>query len=44
MLVRGRKGLKRGQVHLLAPLVTHTADGEASPALNAIRQGDAIDW
>lgn len=44
VLVRGRKGLKRGQVHLLAPLVTHTADGEASPALNAIRQGDAIDW
>jgi tRNA1(Val) A37 N6-methylase TrmN6 len=44
VLVRGRKGLKRGQVHLLAPLVTHTLEGEPSPALDAIRQGEAIDW
>ncbi|HBT36167.1 MAG TPA: SAM-dependent methyltransferase, partial [Hyphomonas sp.] len=44
VLVRGRKGLRRGEVRLLAPLVTHTADGEASEALDAIRHGRAIDW
>jgi|TARA_R100000656_G_scaffold124870_1_gene104144 tRNA1(Val) A37 N6-methylase TrmN6 len=44
VLVRGRKGLRRGEVRLLAPLVTHTADGEASAALDAIRHGRAIDW
>ena len=44
VLVRGRKGLKRGQVHLLSPLITHTEDGQPSARLAAIRQGDAIDW
>ncbi len=44
VLVRGRKGLKRGQVHLLAPLLTHTVEGQASPELNAIRDGEAINW
>ncbi|WP_034735796.1 tRNA1(Val) (adenine(37)-N6)-methyltransferase [Hyphomonas chukchiensis] len=44
VLVRGRKGLKRGPVRLLTPLVTHLEDGTASPALEAIRRGEAIDW
>ena len=44
VLVRGRKGLKRGPVRLLAPLVTHEADGSASPALDAVRRGEGIDW
>ena len=44
ILVRGRKGLKRGQVHLLAPLITHTAGGEASEGLDRIRRGEAIQW
>ena len=44
VLVRGRKGLKRGPVHLCAPLVTHQPDGSASPALEAVRRGEAIDW
>ena len=44
ILVRGRKGLKRGPARLLAPLITHLADGSASPALEAIRRGEGIDW
>ena len=44
VLVRGRKGLKRGPVRLLAPLVTHLEDGSASPALEAVRRGEPIDW
>lgn len=44
VLVRGRKGLKRGPLRLLAPLVTHQADGSASPALEAVRRGEAINW
>lgn len=44
VLVRGRKGLKRGPVRLLSPLVTHMEDGSASPALEAIRRGEAIGW
>ena len=44
VLVRGRKGLKRGPVRLLAPLVTHDGCGEPSLALQAVRRGEAIDW
>ncbi|MEH6807861.1 MAG: methyltransferase [Hyphomonas oceanitis] len=44
VLVRGRKGLKRGPVRLLPPLVAHLQDGTVSPALEAIRRGEAIDW
>jgi len=44
VLVRGRKGLKRGPLRLLAPLVLHQQDGSAGPALEAIRRGEAIDW
>ncbi|MEZ6011808.1 MAG: methyltransferase [Hyphomonas sp.] len=44
VLVRGRKGLKRGPVRLLAPLVTHLEDGSAGPALEAVRRGEPIDW
>ena len=45
VLVRGRKGLKRGPLTLLPPLVTHLDDGSArSPAGQAIVEGLAIDW
>ena len=44
VLVRGRKGLKRGPVSLLAPLITHLEDGSSSPALEAVRRGEGIAW
>jgi tRNA1(Val) A37 N6-methylase TrmN6 len=44
VLVRGRKGLKRGPLRLLPTLVLHQQDGSASPALEAVRRGEAIDW
>lgn len=44
VLVRGRKGLKRGPVRLLSPFITHAPDGSGSPALDAVRQGQAIGW
>ena len=43
ILVRGRKGLKRGAVRLLAGLDLQE-NGDASEALQAVRRGDAIDW
>lgn len=44
VLVRGRKGLKRGEIKLLAPLVLHASDGTPSEALRAVQNGEAIDW
>ena len=45
VLVRARKGLKRGPLTLLAPLVTHGADGGArSGATQRIAEGVGIDW
>jgi len=44
VLVRGRKRLKRGPLRLLPTLVLHQSDGSASPALEAVRRGEAIDW
>lgn len=45
VIVRGRKGLKRGPLTLLAPLVTHLDDGSArTPAAQGIVEGQAIDW
>ena len=45
VLVRGRKGLKRGPLTLLPPLITHTEDGSArTPAAQAIIEGHPIDW
>lgn len=45
VLVRGRKGLKRGPLTLLAPLVTHVPDGSArTPEGQAVVEGRAIDW
>ncbi len=44
VLVRGRKGLKRGEVRLLAPLVLHKPDGAVSDALSVVQRGGAIDW
>jgi tRNA1(Val) A37 N6-methylase TrmN6 len=45
VLVRARKGLKRGPPTLLAPLVTHTGeDGARTAAAQAIVEGCAIGW
>ncbi len=45
VLVRARKGLKRGPLTLLTPLVTHEPDGSArTPAAQAIVEGLGIDW
>ena len=45
VLVRARKGLKRGPLSLLSPLVTHTEDGAARAAeADAIVQGLSIVW
>jgi len=45
VLVRARKGLKRGPLTLLPPLVTHDERGEARcAAAQAIVEGRAIDW
>lgn len=45
VLVRGRKGLKRGPLTLLPPLITHTDDGSArTPAAQAIIEGQALLW
>lgn len=44
VLVRARKGLKRGPLTLLAPLVTHLEDGTRTPAAQAIVEGRGIDW
>ena len=45
VLVRARKGLKRGPLTLLAPLVTHTEDGaDRTAAADAIIQGLSVVW
>jgi tRNA1(Val) A37 N6-methylase TrmN6 len=45
VLVRARKGLKRGPLTLLSPLVTHTEDGAARTAeADAIIQGLSVVW
>lgn len=44
VLVRGRKGLKRGPLRLLSPLVTHLPDDAVSDALAAIQTGEPIAW
>jgi tRNA1(Val) A37 N6-methylase TrmN6 len=45
VLVRARKGLKRGPLTLLPPLVTHLEDGSArTAAAQAIVEGLAIGW
>ena len=45
VLVRGRKGLKRGPLTLLPPLITHTEDGSArTPAAQAVAEGHPLVW
>lgn len=45
VLVRGRKGLKRGPLTLLPPLVTHLPDGSGrSAAGEEIIRGGAVQW
>lgn len=45
VLVRARKGLRRGPLTLLAPLITHTPDGSArTPAAEAVIQGHPLAW
>ena len=44
VLVRGRKGLKRGEVRLLSPLIRHVANGDLSERAISIQAGQRIDW
>lgn len=44
VLVRGRKGLKRGPVRLLAPLYTRDASGGPSEAGRGVTEGHMIAW
>ncbi|MEO0882504.1 MAG: methyltransferase domain-containing protein [Pseudomonadota bacterium] len=46
VLVRGRKGLKRGRVRLLAPFHVRERDGTDgfSPSMRAVQSGGALDW
>ncbi len=45
VLVRGRKGLKRGPLTLLAPMVTHTPNGSVrAEAAQAVVEGRAVYW
>ncbi len=42
VLVRARKGLKRGPMRLLAPLVLHETDGGPSDALKSLRNAEPL--
>ncbi|KCZ90821.1 tRNA1(Val) (adenine(37)-N6)-methyltransferase [Hyphomonas johnsonii] len=44
VLVRGRKGLKRGPVRLLAPIYTHDRGGERSTVGHDVAAGRALQW
>lgn len=46
VLVRARKGLKRGRMRLLAPLIVRDETGERgfSARMRAIQRGDSLDW
>ena len=44
VLVRGRKGLKRGPVRLLAPIHLHEANGERSVTGQAVTTGGDVAW
>lgn len=45
VLVRGRKGLKRGRVRLLAPFIVRAKEaGTFSPAMEAVHDGGGLDW
>lgn len=44
VLVRARKGLKRGPLTLLPPLVTHDGAGQRTSAAQAIVEGQPLRW
>ncbi|MEL7454399.1 MAG: SAM-dependent methyltransferase, partial [Pseudomonadota bacterium] len=46
VLIRGRKGLRRGRVRLLAPLFVRDAEGADafSDAMQAVKRGQKINW
>ncbi len=44
VLVRARKGLKRGPLTLLAPLVSHDAEGVRTPLAQSVVEGLPLDW
>ena len=44
VLVRGRKGLKRGPVRLLAPIHLHEANGERSATGQVVTTGGGVVW
>lgn len=44
ILIRARKGLRRGETRLLAPVYQYGEDGEVTSFLESVRRGEAIDW
>lgn len=44
VLVRARKGLKRGPLTLLPPLVTHDAAGARTPLAQSVVEGRPLGW
>ena len=44
VLIRARKGLKRGPLTLLPPQISHDAEGARTPAAQSIVEGVGIDW
>lgn len=44
VLVRARKGLRRGETRLLDPVWQYGANGEVTPFLESVRRGEAIEW
>ncbi len=44
ILVRARKGLRRGETRLLDPVWQYRKDGDITPFLESVRRGEAIEW
>ena len=44
VLVRARKGLRRGETRILDPVWQYGEDGEVTEFLEAVRRGEAITW
>ena len=44
ILIRARKGLRRGDSRLLDPVWQYGDNGEVTPFLESVRRGESIDW
>lgn len=44
ILVRARKGLRRGETRLLPPVYQYDVDGEVTEFLKSVRNGESINW